>query len=333
MPHRLALILLSATLAGCAARRAEAPRPAVEPPVAAPDVSEAAPSAAEATFTFAPPDGLVCQERRRQTVVKDAGKAGGTTEDVSDAVVRHRMARARDGWRLTSTMLSAQVSRNGTPVSEPVTAALVGREVVYVLAPDGSLREVRGLEDLGEAATRGVAPEMHAALRAMLDPATLERREKMDWQRRIGDLAGRRVQAGEVWEGQAELAGQGAATPLVTLTRFTRIEPRGDRTVVTIDFAYAGDRETAQRRLEQADPGAERRRSSGARDRESDAGRAVVVGDGSRVIEAGTMTVLSERLRQVTVAPTDLAGVGRVQVRRTDVRESVYDCAVAARTR
>lgn len=320
--RRISLLLVTAVLAGCAAGGAG--RPAADVDLVPAEEGTPVGSLDEITFAFAPPDGLVCQERRRQVARKDAGSAGGTTEDVTDAVVRHRIERRPDGWRLTMTMLSAETTRNGTPVSEPVTAALLGRDLVYEIAADGSLRRVQGFEELRTAVRATASPDLAPVLQAMLDPAVLAERERTEWQRRIGDLVGRRVRAGEVWEGRAELTGQAGTVPVVTLTRFTRIEPRGERTLVTVDFAYAADRETARRQLDGAAPPAPR-----GRERRAPSPPAVV-GSGSRLIEAGSMTVLRERLRQVAVGETELAGVGRTRIERTDLRESVFDCRLPA---
>jgi len=325
------LLLVVVAVAGCASGRGAVSPRAPEPPPAHGAAGETM-AVEEATFAFAPPDGLVCHERRRQVVRKDAGTAGGTTEDVTDAVVRHRFVRTPAGWRVTSQTLSAEVVRNGTPVTDPVTAALVGRELVYEVGEDGALRAVRGLEDLGEAAARFATPDLRDVLRRMLDPTILAERERTEWQRRIGDLVGRRVRVGEIWEGQAEIGSQSGSMPVVTLTRFSHIAPRDGRILVRLDFAYAGDRETARRRLEETDRvGAGRKPPVAVRPGQDS--RPVVIGGGSRVIEASTMTVLSEQLRQVTVASTELAGMGRVRLERTDVREAVFDCTVPGAAR
>jgi len=143
---------------------------------------------------------------------------------------------------------------------------------------------------------------------------------------------GRRVRVGEMWEGQAEIGSQSGSMPVVTLTRFSHIAPRDGRILVRLDFAYAGDRETARRRLEETDRvGAGRKPPVAVRPGQDS--RPVVIGGGSRVIEASTMTVLSEQLRQVTVASTELAGMGRVRLERTDVREAVFDCTVPGAAR
>lgn len=322
--HLIPLCLVAAVLAGCAARGAR--RPAEEVARVPAGTAERAPAGTleEVTFAFAPPDGLVCHERRRQVVRKDAGPSGGTTEDVTDAVVRHRIERRAEGWRLTMTTLSAETTRNGTPVSDPLTAVLVGRDLRYDIGPDGSLARVEGLDELRTAVRATASPDLASMLQAMLEPAVLIERERTEWQRRITDLVGRRVRAGEVWEGRAELTGQAGTLPVVTLTRFSRIEPRGERIVVTVDFAYAADAETARRQLEGTSEAAPRRRAR------RDSSSPTVVGSGSRLIEAGTMTVLHERLRQVAVGTTELPGAGRTRIERTDLRESVVDCRLPA---
>lgn len=284
--------------------------------------------AGEATFSFAPPDGLECLERRHQEVVKDAGKAGGTTHDVTDATVRLRFARRRDGWRITSTVTSAEVTRNGTRVTEPVTAALVGRDVVYEVGPDGTLTAVRGLEAVAETATRSVPAGMRAAMAALLDPAAFERRERAEWGRRIGALAGRHVREGEEWEEAVAASGDGGIA-LTSVTRVARVEAREGRTVVHLEFASAPDAAAARRRLAELRAGMP---AAGRAARTPRADAPVVEGDGGRAIEAGTMTVLWERLRQVTVAPADVPDIGRVTVHRTDARESTYRCTVPAAT-
>jgi hypothetical protein len=91
---------------------------------------------------------------------------------------------------------------------------------------------------------------MQSALAPSLSADALRQKEIDEWDARIGDFVGKRVEQGDVWEGEGEFASPAGPVKFASLTRFSKVESRGGRPIVTIDLAYAVDGVLVQKAME-----------------------------------------------------------------------------------
>lgn len=281
--------------------------------------------AAEVTFRFAPPDGLECDLRSDASAVKDAGIPALRSEDVSRTLTHLRFEKTPDGYRLVATMKSAEITHNGQAVEDPTVKLMIGRPIALELGPDATVKDVKGYEKLWEDAQKTLSPDMQKGLASVLDPAALRERAISDWNGKIARFVGKNVTEGETWEGADELSLSTGMLRFTVLTRFSKIEERDGKTMVTVNFAYDEDAAAAAKVMGRVVDGLLQVAPEAPPDPEKVAD-VEVQGGGERRLDARTMTVESEKTWRVIRAPMELPKRGEVVVVRTENREYTYRC-------
>lgn len=178
--------------------------------------------------TFAPPAGLVQQERYRQRRNAAVEFSEGDTQLVRDDVAGVSEERyeplAGGGFRVTSVLVDEVAARNGLRIKPE--ASLAGISFTHLV--DGAGRFVRseGLdESIAEILGRLGDANARDAARALLTPAALEDRLRRAWKARFAHVCGEALSPGDsfvvVDEQEIPVAGaaRGVVRQLVTGTR------------------------------------------------------------------------------------------------------------------
>jgi hypothetical protein len=279
--------------------------------------------AREVQFRFAPADGLECDQHVRRETIREAGIAGPEQQTIAEGMVHVVARRTESGWELTAIIRSSRMMVNGKEIDDPVTKLMVGKPIVYDLRPDGSLRDIRGYDSLMEDIRKNFPPQVQTIMQRVASPEMLRVREEAEWNGRVGNFLGKTVKAGDVWEGVDDFPLPTGDIRFTSLTAFPKIEERGERTLVTIRFAYAADAAAARPLLERVlkdltpDGGGPAPRI----------GEATIRGGGERIVDARTMSMPSERIWRVIHFPVEVRGVGTAMAVRHDRTEYRNVCA------
>jgi hypothetical protein len=275
------------------------------------------------TFTFAPPDGTAFTTTLEASVEMTLGEMG-TRRQGTVMTSRTVVDRTKDGWAVSSRLVSAEAARDGRPEANPMLQAMVGMEVVYILDADGVLLEIQGLESVREKMIQGLPPAaMHALGPALSVEAMLER-EAAEWNGRVGDFLGETVRLGESRTGTSSFPlPTGGAVEFDVTTAFAERVPCPAGSCVRIRFAYGGDAAELARAMEKI-TGEVIEDAGGPKEAAPHVDEVSVEGSGERVVDPATMLIYSETIRRTIRAAIEQPGMGSVPSIRTEVREYTY---------
>lgn len=273
-------------------------------------------------FRFAPPDGLECDQYYKSRVIKDLGVAAPRRADATESVTHLKFEKVAQGYRVTATTQSGQMTRDGNAVDDPITKVLIGREIVMDIGSDGVLLEVHGYDEFLKDLMATLPPDAQKALAGTLNAEVLRNREIAEWNGRIAAFVGKTVNEGDVWESEDEFTLPTGPVRFTSLTEFSRIDVRAGRPMVTINFAYAADGDAARKMMETVRQGL----SGLGAEVPSILSEPTIHGGGERIIDASTMTIEREKLNRVISAPFDMPDGSRAVMTRTEDKEYVFKC-------
>jgi hypothetical protein len=279
--------------------------------------------AKEAQFRFAPADGLECDQHIRRETIREAGIGGPEQTTVAEGVTHVVNRRTEAGYEITAIIRSARMTVNGKQVDDPFTKVMIGKPVVYDVRPDGSLRDIRGYEALMEDVRKSFPEEIQETMLKVFRPEMLHAREEAEWNGRVTSFISKTVKVGDVWEGVEDFPLPSGAIRFTSLTAFPKIEERGERTMVTVRFAYEAD-PTAARALLTDVLKSVMPVSAGPAPR---IGETSLRGGGERIVDARTMNMPSERVWRDIHFPVEVRGVGTAMAVRHDRTEYRNECA------
>lgn len=226
------------------------------------------------------------------------------------------------GYKVHSSVKSAEMKRDGKTLEEPFTKAIIGRELVLDLGPNGEIRDVTGYDKLIEDMLAALPAETREAASKIMNADSLKERDKAEWNGRITEFVGKQAKEGETWEGQSEFPMQTGSVKLQSTTRFTKIDESKGKPIVTIEFAFAMDGADAKAVIEKTLKDI----SSLTKGFDPKVGEADVQGGGERTIDASTMTISHETVTRNIAMPMELPQVGKAVVLRTETREFTNVC-------
>lgn len=289
--------------------------------LAGPVAATAGASAEEApesfTFRFAPADGqrvLIASRLSRERLLDGQVQATDTSEATTDGVFR----KVADGYEFTTRLEEAVMTRNGQPFSDPVTPQMVGLDIVYRVAADGSLQGIRGFDQLAKKVLAMVPPQMAAALAPVVSEAAMVGREEAEWNGRYADFADGEFAIGDVIDVKAPYAlPTGQAIEYVIRTRFPGYVQCPAGRCVKVEQVYESDAQA----LAQMVTGMVK---SVAGDAAPSTGHVRITGTLVRIIDPATMRIYSERVQRTLHFPMDIPGRGVLPGVMREQREYGY---------
>ena len=283
-------------------------------------------------FKFAPADGLECvQNLKTSRSSKIQGVDEAKREEVSQSVTNLKYEKVADGYRVTSTIQSAENKRDGKVVEDPFTKVLVGRRLVSDIASNGELKDVHGYDELVRDLLAQVPAEARPTMEKVMTTENLREREKAEWNGRIAEFVGKEAKEGDIWDAESEVPLPTGAVKFTTATRVSKVEEKDGRPMVTINFAYGADGTAAKAMMDRV----LKDLAGLAQGLEIATEEPSITGGGVRVVDASTMTIERETVSRVISMPVDIPQVGKKVMIRTETKEYGTKCGpvrVAGRT-
>jgi hypothetical protein len=243
------------------------------------------PAVPEATFNFAPPDGLHLVQKMKEYSHDRTGNAEPlveTRESVSDILWQH----TPDGYTMTVTLRSMKYELDSKLYADPKARLLLRKPITYRISKSGELLAIEGYEEaVIEGVKQHIPERMQQQLIREVRPQNLEAQDRADWRRRHDKFIGKTVHQGEKWEVTDTPEPALGNLKLDSLTRFPEIHAESGRTLVTIDFQYST--------VDTVRDGSSPTRTGNV---------PLMKVKGERVVDASTMLVVSEKISTVAVA-------------------------------
>jgi hypothetical protein len=190
------------------------------------------------------------------------------------------------------------------------------------LDSEGKVTDLHGYDAVIKDLLAALPPETRQQMEKVLTVESFRERETADWKGRVADFVGLEVEQGQVIESDTEFPLPSGALKFKTLTRFSKIENRGGRPMVTIHFAYAADGAGAKAMMERV-----LKDIAGLNNGlEFKVDEPTVQGGGERVIDASTMTIETETIARTIAMPMDVPGHGKAVMVRTESRTYRNTC-------
>lgn len=153
-------------------------------------------SAFQITFKFDPPDDL--SYRGVVTSVRVNTLKTDTEIDSIYTSYNHHMIKIEGGWQLSSVPDSSRITRNGSPLNDPVRSLLSMTELTRTIDQSAQISKVEGYDKTFEALDTILEPLQAQYLRTVLSPESLEETEKSDWATRVANWNGRTLNVGDL---------------------------------------------------------------------------------------------------------------------------------------
>ncbi len=279
-------------------------------------------------FRFDPPDGELRLVTHKRTRVTEMGSRKDT--DVSEGRERWIFGKTKNGYSVRSYILSSSISRNGHPIASPMLTAMAGIELTYSIDGNGQIQSVEGYRALLGNVSKKFPPQLMQMLTPLFDEGGLIRKDKADWQARIGRLAGKKAEIGETWMAAEPFAlPAGGSAEVHSATRLDGwTESEGHR-CVRLRVAYHSDaaelaKFAGESVVSAADSTAESTAGSTAPDPAAvprPASSLTIVGEGERVIDPATMIIYSEKIVRTLTMEAELPGKGLTAIKVVETRE------------
>jgi hypothetical protein len=270
------------------------------------------------SFTFAPSPGTY-RESLRVTREFQLGEAEPMTEVTS--IERVVNVRATVGGFTFDLDPVEVVNSVGDEVRDnPLLTRVEASPLRFEVNSKGQVQDVHGYQEVTSELRAELGESRAEKLGAAVDPEVLTRRAMDEWQVRIGDLAGNRFEIGEILVSKEsmDLPGGGIATVHLAM-RIEGTEPCGGVECARIEMAYASDPADLAGFVG-ATPD-EARKVLGSRDRTG----ATITGEGTRLLETGTMRLHEEEIVRVMERSFDVPGQGLVPAHLEDRRRTTWD--------
>lgn len=269
------------------------------------------------TFRFAPPDGqhvLVAATTTRERLLDGQLQATEVSESTTDG----RFRKVAGGYEYATRLDEATMTRNGQPVSDPLTPQLLGLDVTYLVGGDGQLLGVRGFDVLEKRVLKALPPQMVPALAPLVSAAALTGREQAEWNARYADFADGEFAIGDVIDVKAPYAlPDGSSIEYVIRTRFPGYVACPAGRCVKVEQVYESDAQALAAMVMGMTQAV-------APDEAPHVGGVRITGSLVRIIDPATMRIYSERLQRTLHMPLQVPGRGAVASMVRERREYGY---------
>jgi len=279
------------------------------------EAGEAKPTVA---FTFAPVPGSYRESLRVERTFR-LGEAEPTTE-VRTIERLVRVQATPDGFYFDVDPLDVSDSVGDEERDNPLINRIEAAPLRYEVTPKGQVQDVRGYEEVTRELRAELGDSRAEILGAAIDPKILTDRAMDEWQVRVGDLAGNRYEMGEILVGKEsmDLPGGGIATVHLAM-RIDGKERCGAVECARIAIAYANDPADLAEFVGSTPE--EARKVLGGRDRTE----AVITGEGTRLLETGTMRLREEEILHVMDRTFEVPGKGMIAGHLEEHRVTTWD--------
>jgi hypothetical protein len=277
------------------------------------------------TFRFDPGgDDSRFTQRVTTTRTKDLG-GGDARVDESKTETGVQVRRTESGYLVSATPMSAEMTRDGRPIENPIANALQQIEMSYRLDEEGRLVEITGVEEAVDRIMSSLPEEARQAVSGLINAEMLIARETTEWNGRIGDFIGATVTTGDTWSWEAPFTlPNGEEIPFHTVIAFEKILPCGSCSCLEVVTSYSSDAtamanlasETVSKIVESAGEGTEVANASGT-----------IEGVSRRVIDPNTMRIHSEHLERTISFVLDQGVSEPAPVVMTEERDYRYEYA------
>lgn len=283
-------------------------------------------TAPEVTFRFNPPNGTTFVETVKTTRVKELGASAKQTDETL-AKTRVTVKKTPDGYEIVGKPISYTMTRDGTPVNNPVLAALQEIVVIYEVDRQGQLRAIKGYDEAIKKIRASLPASVAASLSSLLSEEAMVNRAAAEWDGRISSFVGRRGRIGEngATTSQFDLPAGGAVT-FYTATTLAEALKVGGRDCVRIRFAYNTDPAALQQTLGKTLDELAKAIGDAAGKVPTVSG-VEIVGSGERVIDPATMLIYSESLTRTIKMRMESPGQEAVWTTMQEKREYSFTYA------
>lgn len=280
----------------------------------------------EIRFLFAPADGLSYTQTMKTTRTK---RFRGEDKVVDESVITTRVSvtRTASGWDMHGEPLDTVLKRNGVVIDNALARQLSKVSFIYRLHPDGSLSEMTGFDEFVDGMTRQFPPEIMQQLAPVLDVQAMKARAGAEWNGRIGDFIGRKINIGDEEQNQVpfELP-DGSNVTFRVHTVYAAMEPCGNTRCVRIEQHYDSQADEAARFSGQVANKIVRGVAPEAGISNPRKNKARILGRITRLIDPSTMLIYREESSRQLEMEIDIPGIGLVPgtMSETRVHEMQY---------
>lgn len=212
------------------------------------------------------------------------------------AKTRVAVKKTADGYEIIGKPISFTMTRDGTPVNNPVLTALQEIAVTYEVDRQGRLRAIKGYDVALKKIRASLPASVAASLSSVLNEDAMVNRAAAEWDGRISSFVGTQRRIGESWAVTSpfDLPAGGAIT-FFTATTLAETCQAGGHDCVRIRFAYSTDPAALQQTLSKTLE--ELTKAIGATAAQPPTISGVeIVGSGERVLDPATMLFYAKRL-------------------------------------
>jgi hypothetical protein len=261
------------------------------------------------SFRFHPPDGTTFVQTLVMTRTTQIGPSMRRT-DVTTTRTRVTIRKSPQGYTLVATPISATMTRDGRPVGSPVLEALSKLTVTYEIDAKGKIAAIRGYENVAQALRASLPPETAATMARTLTPEALVRREKSEWDGRVGRYVGRSAGAGDSWVTTDEFPlPDGGKAVFHSATRFDAAPGSAQAPRLRMKFRYDTDAEALTRLT--GKPIRNLPRKAGVSTNNSQISDVAIKGSGERLVDPTTMLIYEESATRTVTMKMEIPGQGR----------------------
>ena len=153
------------------------------------------------TFTFSPPEGTRFVQHLKSTRIQAFSTAGVESQrqtHENESATRFTIQRTDTGYDIRAEQVSTVMTKDGTPVDDPISDLLRGMPAVYETNPEGRLVRIRGFEKVSERIVTELPAELSSRLASVITEEALAKRGAEEWNGRYGDFIGRTIRIGDV---------------------------------------------------------------------------------------------------------------------------------------
>ena len=275
--------------------------------------------AKEIEFRFHPPDSITYLQNLKTTSHTDMGTLGKSDKQVETST-RVTITRKADGYKVLAVPLSANVTRDGKVVDDPIVSLLQNFAVEYNLDTAGQVISIGGYENVEDILKQTLPAELVGSLSAVLSAEALSAKSIAEWNGRIGSYVGRKAVLGDAWTSVDSFSLPGGKNlKFYSVIKFPEQSKCGEKKCLKVDFRYNSD---ATSLFEFAGKAAsELAAAMGDTTHALEPSGGEIVGSGTRLIDPATMLIYSESISRTLKTKMNIPGQGDIDVREDETRE------------
>jgi|GEM_PF-3200069 len=257
-------------------------------------------------ITFSPADGTIWVGEYESERSVTIGPGTPRTDSSSNAA-RMEIRKLDSGYHVGTTTTATALKSNGHEISNPMLKASEGVELEYVIEADGQCSDVRGYEKVLESLKEKLPGPFFQQLSPLFNSAGLRKRDIAVWNQRVGSLAGKTVEIGDVWVTQ-ETATLPSGKPIVfyTATTVKGWADCGEDRCLELAVASNSDREKLAAKIGEKGAAA----LAEIKKPVTEQAEGTIAATGSRLVDPATTRIHSDRLERTTEGKGVIGGRG-----------------------